>query len=145
MVNETSNATVIKLLPPAKLSEPGTGPESVNKSGTHDSGNLPETGGRNLPLQGSTQSQQVRGVAEIREAISEINEFVQSVQRDLSFNMDESSGRTVIRVIDRDSGDLIRQIPSEEVLAIASQIRGVRESAMEVNEAPPGLLFSDST
>jgi uncharacterized FlaG/YvyC family protein len=40
---------------------------------------------------------------------------------------------------------LIRQIPSDEVLAIASHIRDVRETAVEVAEAPPGLLFSDST
>jgi flagellar protein FlaG len=145
MVNETSNATVIKLSSPVKFSGPNTNQGPGNVTGTQQAGKLPETGGQNLPLQGNGQPREVRGFVEIREAVNEINEFVQSVQRDLSFNMDEASGHTVIRVINRDSGDLIRQIPSEEVLAIASQIRDARETATEANEAPPGLLFSDST
>jgi flagellar protein FlaG len=136
MVNETSSATVIKMSPIVKTSGP-----DINR----ETGRLPQTDGQNLPLQGKSQPQAVQGAAEIREAISEINEFVQGIQRDLSFNMDEASGRTVIRVVDRDSGDLIRQIPSDEVLAIASHIRDVRETAVEVAGAPPGLLFSDST
>ncbi len=136
MVNETSSAMVIKFSPAAKISKPNTNQET---------GRLPETGGQKLPVQGKSEPQGAQGAAEIREAISEINEFVQSIQRDLSFNMDEASGRTVIRVVDRESGDLIRQIPSDEVLAIASHIRDVRDTAMDADEAPPGLLFSDST
>jgi len=136
MVIETASATVIKLSPPAKLSGPNTNQKSVS---------LAETGGQDLPLQGKKEPQVVQESSEIREAISEINEFVQSIQRDLSFNMDEASGRTVIRVIDRESGDLIRQIPSDEVLAIASHLRDVLENKMDQIEVPPGLLFSDST
>jgi len=82
---------------------------------------------------------------EVRQAVSEINEIVQSVQRDLSFNMDEDSGKTVIKVVDTESGELIRQIPSEEVLAIASQLREFQEDAVSQNEIGQGLLFSDST
>jgi flagellar protein FlaG len=136
MVNETASSTVIKLSPSAKFSGPNA---------NQVSGKLPENGGQELPIQGKGQPRVVQGSTEIREAISEINEFVQTVQRDLSFNMDEASGHTVIKVIDRESGDLVRQIPSEEVLAIASHIRDVRETTMDANEVPPGLLFSDST
>ena len=136
MVNEIASATVLKLSPPAKFSGP-----NANQA----SGKSPEKGGQDLPVQGKRQPQVVQGFVEIREAISEINEFVQSVQRDLSFSMDEASGQTVIRVIDRESGALIRQIPSEEVLAIAVHIREAREIAMDRNESPTGLLFSEST
>lgn len=137
MVNEITNATVIKLASPANFS---------GSNANQASGKLPETGGQDLPQQGSNQPRQVRGSVDIREAIREINEFVQNVQRDLSFNVDEASGNTVIRVIDRESGELIRQMPSEEMLAIASHIRDVRDSAMDASEElPPGLLFSDST
>ena len=36
----------------------------------------------------------------------------------LDFSMHEESGRTIIKVIEKDTGDLIRQIPPEEVLEL---------------------------
>ncbi|WP_340674596.1 flagellar protein FlaG [Paraperlucidibaca sp.] len=41
-------------------------------------------------------------------------------QRKLEFSIDEDSGRNVVKVIDSDSGDVIRQFPSEEVLKLSS-------------------------
>ena len=142
MVNETSAATVTRLTPVVSISRPELNRETGELSGTE---------GQELPLEGKAAPQvqpkieQSQEPKELLEAVREINEFVQSVQRDLSFNMDEASGRTVIKVIDRDSGDTVRQIPSEEVLAIASQIRDVRDNAMGREVIPTGLLFSENT
>lgn len=136
MVNETTNATVTRLSPVTNISRPNVNQETDS---------VRESGGQNLPVEGKKQPQLVEVSADVRDAVSEINEFVQKVQRDLSFNMDEGSGRTVIKVINRDSGDLIRQIPSEEVLAIANHLRDVRENVVNQEEVPPGLLFSEST
>lgn len=44
-------------------------------------------------------------------------------QRKLEFSIDEDSGRNVVKVIDSDSGDVIRQFPSEEVLKLSSLAR----------------------
>ena len=142
MVNETSGATVTRLTPVVSISRPELNQETSDLSGAE---------GQKLPVEGNgtpqvqPQFQLVQASNDIKQAVREINEFVQNVQRDLSFNMDEASGRTVIRVIDRDSGDTIRQIPSEEVLAIATQIRDVRDNAMGREEIPTGLLFSENT
>ncbi|MDH3634237.1 MAG: flagellar protein FlaG [Gammaproteobacteria bacterium] len=112
---------------------------------TTDVASLPDNGGQALPINGKEQPPQAANTAEVRQAVSEINEIVQSVQRDLSFNMDEGSGKYVIRVVDTESGELIRQIPTEEVLAIASQLREFQEDAVSQSEIGQGLLFSDST
>jgi flagellar protein FlaG len=40
----------------------------------------------------------------------------------LQFSVDEGSGRTVVKVTDKDTGETIRQIPSEAVLALAESI-----------------------
>ena len=40
----------------------------------------------------------------------------------LEFDVSEESSRIVTRVIDRESGEVIRQIPTEEVLAIAERL-----------------------
>ncbi len=56
---------------------------------------------------------------EITAAVTQLNDFVQNVARDLMFSIDDESGRSVMRVIERNSGELIRQIPSEEALKLA--------------------------
>jgi flagellar protein FlaG len=54
------------------------------------------------------------------EAIAErLEAYMKSVSRSLEFRVDAGSGRTVISVRDSDTGELIRQIPGEEVLRLA--------------------------
>jgi len=62
-------------------------------------------------------------VLKIEQAVSEINEYVQSVQRDLHFSVDEESGITIIRVRDKESGELIRQIPEDIFLSLAQNLK----------------------
>lgn len=63
---------------------------------------------------------------QVEGAVATIQDFVQSVQRNLNFAVDESSGRVVVKVTDADSGDVIRQIPSEEALHLAENLTEVR-------------------
>lgn len=59
---------------------------------------------------------------EIDIAVSSINAFVQNQQRTIRFSVDEQSGRDVVKVVDQLTDELIRQIPSEEVLAISRRL-----------------------
>ena len=59
-------------------------------------------------------------------AVASISSFVQSVQRNLDFSIDDSSGTVVIKVTDRDSGELIRQLPSEEALRLSEKLESLR-------------------
>jgi len=61
--------------------------------------------------------------ANIEQVVTEINEYVQSVQRDLHFSVDEDSGQTVVRVRDKESGELIRQIPEDVFLSLAQNLK----------------------
>ncbi len=110
-----------------------------------DVATLPGKGGEVLPSRGKELPEQAADTARISEAVTRINEIVQSVQRDLSFNLDEDSGKTIIRVVDSGSGELIRQIPSEEALAIALQLRDLQKETVSEGEIGQGLLFSDRT
>lgn len=76
----------------------------------------------------------------VESAIEEIRDFVQTQRRDLNFSYDEGSRRSVIKVTDAESGDVIRQIPSEEVLKLAERIRNLQS---EVGAAV-GVLFNKS-
>jgi flagellar protein FlaG len=55
-------------------------------------------------------------------AVTQLNDYVQSFRTDLEFIVDEGSGRSIVQVFDSESGELIRQIPSEEVLAVSRAI-----------------------
>ena len=70
------------------------------------------------------------------EAAGAISSFVQNVSRELRFDVDEQSGRTVITVMDRNTDQVIRQIPGEEVLALA---RVLEESTQD---DPRGVLIN---
>jgi flagellar protein FlaG len=56
---------------------------------------------------------------DITAAVRRLNQLMAERQRDLSFHVDDASGRTVITVLDATTSEVVRQIPSEEVLALA--------------------------
>jgi flagellar protein FlaG len=56
---------------------------------------------------------------DIEGTVRRLNELMAERERSLSFRVDELSGRTVITVLDVTTQEIVRQIPSEEVLALA--------------------------
>ena len=62
--------------------------------------------------------------------VKDINDYVQTVQRDLQFSIDEKSGRTVIKVFDSGNDRLIREIPSEEILELANDLSQLTEGVL---------------
>jgi len=69
---------------------------------------------------------------DLEKAVSRLNDYVQSSQRDLKFSMDEESGQTVITVVDRYTSEVIRQLPDQVVLDLAKKL----------NQEEPIKLFS---
>jgi flagellar protein FlaG len=76
----------------------------------------------NVPPQ---QSQDMRAVAQ------QIQTFLQSSRPELEFSVDQSSGKVVLRISDPETGKVVRQIPSEEMLALSKALDQLK-----------GLLFS---
>ncbi|MNJ29208.1 flagellar protein FlaG [compost metagenome] len=58
----------------------------------------------------------------LEKAVTDIREFVQATQRNLDFSIDETTGTVVVKVIATDSGEVIRQIPSETALKLAQNL-----------------------
>lgn len=59
---------------------------------------------------------------ELDEALAEVRKVVEPVARNLQFSVDEDTGRTVVKVVDSATKEVIRQIPSEEILSIAKAL-----------------------
>ena len=55
--------------------------------------------------------------------VSELQTYVQRSQRNLDFHVDDQTGRVVVKVVDATNDEVIRQIPSEEMLAVARRIQ----------------------
>jgi len=55
----------------------------------------------------------------VEAAVAQMNEYIQSTQRDLHFSYDKASGETVVKVLDRSTQEVIRQIPDETFLKLA--------------------------
>ena len=66
------------------------------------------------------------------ELISSVNQFVHSFSTKLSFHLDERVGRPVIKVLDKDTGKVIRQIPPEQMIR---QLKHFHDST--------GIIFRD--
>ena len=72
-----------------------------------------------------------------RELLKQVQNHPQMIRRNLEFSIDEETGREVVRVIDSDTKEVIRQLPPEQILRMIAQIQELRDSMT------PGVLLDD--
>ncbi len=109
--------TVTQQLPQPELvnrSAPKTAPEvavgnTVNAQSTERPGD---------PVSKSAISTQ-----EVHQLVDNFSELAKRIDRGLEFRIDEITGKTVVTVMDRESEEIIRQIPSEELLVLAQRLK----------------------
>ena len=118
MVTEVGQQSTLKLALTSKATAPASSPRET----------AVESEGMKLPPEGKTvpvgPREDESDPAHLRELVSNLNQRVQSVHRELKFSVDEDTGRTVIRVINSETEEVIRQIPPDEILAIARNFDG---------------------
>ncbi len=68
---------------------------------------------------------------DVGEAVERIRTQVQTLQRNLNFSVDDSTGEVVVQVLDGDSGKVLRQIPSEDILRLAERLDEMRSLLFE--------------
>lgn len=59
---------------------------------------------------------------QLEKVAQQLQNFVGEMNRGLEFSVDKDSGRDVIKVVDRSTGDLVKQFPSEEVLTLVAKL-----------------------
>lgn len=65
---------------------------------------------------------QVTELEKLDKAAQKLQEFADKTNTSLEFLVDQESGRNVIKVIDKTSGDIVKQYPTEEVLSIVAKL-----------------------
>jgi flagellar protein FlaG len=59
---------------------------------------------------------------ELRKALEKINDFVQTANEEIHFVLHEEYERWVVRIMDVRTDEIVRQIPSEQALAISKAL-----------------------
>ena len=77
---------------------------------------LPQQKTQEIPSVNRTDNQVVRE-AELTESLEQIQVMMDLRNRAVEFTTDEVSGTQVVKVVDANSGDVIRQMPAEELLS----------------------------
>ncbi|MGD8387684.1 MAG: flagellar protein FlaG [Desulfobacteraceae bacterium] len=72
---------------------------------------------------GKTETGPVHANEDTTRRVAEaMDKYVRSVQSDLQISIHDETGKIVVRVISRETGDVIREIPSEEMLKLAEKM-----------------------
>ncbi|RTR32585.1 flagellar protein FlaG [Shewanella atlantica] len=58
----------------------------------------------------------------LQEAVAELSDTMSLMKKGLAFKVDDTSGISVVNVMDMDSGEMIRQIPTVEALELAQKM-----------------------
>lgn len=86
-------------------------------------GSKEQKSGKLLPIAAPAATPQHTDLKDMQDhveaAVAQMNEYIQSTQRDLHFSYDKASGETVVKVLDRETQEVIRQIPDEVFLKLA--------------------------
>ncbi|NNC54351.1 MAG: flagellar protein FlaG [Pseudomonadales bacterium] len=105
---------------------------NVPKASTGNGNAGSAASGSSLPPGGAVQPVTVKPQAverqKIEESVAKIADYVQTIQRNLSFKLDDTTGQTVITVTDSQTDEVIRQIPSEYVLELAQNLKELEEA-----------------
>lgn len=59
---------------------------------------------------------------EVRESVEKLNNFIRPYVTSLEFSIDKDLGRIVVKIIDNETEEVIKQIPSEDVLELTKAL-----------------------
>jgi len=74
-------------------------------------------------VQDSAPTQEV-----IAKAAQQIQNFVQSMGRNLNFSIDDTTGYHIVTVVNPETNEVVRQLPSEELLKIAQNMAQLKNA-----------------
>ncbi|OPX56823.1 Uncharacterized conserved protein, FlaG/YvyC family [Oceanospirillum multiglobuliferum] len=133
--------------------------KSLTQSGDVESTPPPRVDKEVVQLETSTQLDNVRtnavqqlknakesdvyALGEVDMALEKINKYAEIQQVNLRLSVDKELNRVVIRVVDKDTDEMIRQIPSEQAIALAKRIDEVMQEFF-IGKADQAInLFDD--
>lgn len=101
------------------------------QSSSKSSNELSRVDQANEQVQKGNQTAEI-SVEKLEEAIDKLNNMMRDGQRAINFSVEQDRDQVVVKVVDVQTSEVIRQIPSEETLKFAEHLEGML-----------GLIFND--
>lgn len=115
----TNDIGLHSLMPAASAAAP-------RKYSEQDKASQAKEAGPNSSVDGvraaSFREEQQPEASEMEQTVEDLNGLVQDLQRQVRFSLDDDSGEMVVTVVDRETDDVIRQIPAEDVLQLRERL-----------------------
>jgi len=76
------------------------------------------------PVAVKTQAVPVKvSVDEAKQAVAEVNDILKSMNHHLQFSVDDRTNTIIVKLIDGETGEVLRQIPQEEIVRLRAYYR----------------------
>lgn len=95
----------------------GPSPEAANRA--HVAASQRQAATNETPAQSNVKQ---ADSATLKQAVDHLSDFVSSFRPEINFTVDDASGMQVVKIVDSQSKQVIRQIPSEEAIQIAQAL-----------------------
>ncbi len=89
----------------------------------------PQSNGGGSPTIGTAAPTPAPGTAAQAAAVAQVNQHLQQTQPELTLQMDPGSGRTIFRIVQKNTGEVVLQVPSAEVLGMSRRVRELQDQA----------------
>lgn len=107
---------------PQTLSQPIYSPQSIRPQSAASEATAPELRAEKRIDQSAPNERGEASQESIKQAAEQITDFVGSFNDRIEFSLDDETGQSILKVIDSQTKEVLRQIPSEEVLAISKAL-----------------------
>lgn len=104
-------------------------PPSVSVSDRSTGGILASQATKNVapvqtshPVTPAGQAKPSPSKEQVTKAVENINKTIQAASQNLEFSVDQDSSQVIVKVIDQQTKQVLRQIPTEEILEIAKSL-----------------------
>lgn len=104
---------------PGAAAPPLTSPS--DKSVASGKGSQAASFGTQQSAAGQTKNEEPSS-KDVQDAVQSMNDFVGTINNSLKFSVDDETGKTIVKVMDIETKEVIKQIPSEEMIAIAKAV-----------------------
>lgn len=129
LIQSTGNMAQVQVQPPASpASDVGAAASSSAAAQPSAKLELPQAAVK-------PAAEQPASTEQVKSAVENINKVLQQSNKNLEFSVDESTKRQMFKLTDVETGDVIRQYPTDEMLAISRAIDQVQQGLLLRQEA----------
>lgn len=82
------------------------------------------------PVRQPAEETRKPSIAELESAVRELNQSMKASNSNLAFSVDQDTHQTVVSVMDSQTGEVIKQFPSKEAIAISKAIGEIQQGLL---------------